>query len=39
MSVPGMLMLVRRPAMLEPLERDYAAMARMIVGAVPPFHG
>jgi nucleotidyltransferase AbiEii toxin of type IV toxin-antitoxin system len=36
-AVPGTLMLVPSPAMLEPLERDYAAMAGMIVGAVPPF--
>lgn len=36
-AVPGTLTLVPSPAMLEPLERDYAAMAGMIVGAVPPF--
>jgi len=36
-AVPGTLTLVPPPAMLEPLERDYDAMAGMIMGAVPPF--
>jgi hypothetical protein len=36
-AVPGTLSLVPSPAMLEPLERDYAAMSGMIIGAVPPF--
>jgi hypothetical protein len=36
-AVPGTLTLAPPPAMLEPLERDYDAMAGMIMGAVPPF--
>jgi hypothetical protein len=36
-AVPGTLTLAPSPAMLEPPEPDYRAMARMIMGAVPPF--
>lgn len=36
-AVPGTLSLAPSTAMLEPLERDYDAMAGMIMGAVPPF--
>ena len=36
-AVPGTLTLAPSLAMLEPLERDYAAMAGMIVGIAPPF--
>lgn len=36
-AVPGTLTLAPSSAMLEPLERDYDAMAGMIMGAVPPF--
>ena len=36
-AVPGTLTLASSPAMLEPLERDYDAMAGMIMGTVPPF--
>lgn len=35
-AVPGTLTLAPSPAMLEPLKRDYDAMAGMIMGAVPP---
>ena len=35
-AVPGTLTLTPSPAMLEPLQRDYLAMAGMIMGAVPP---
>jgi hypothetical protein len=36
-AVPGTLTLAPSVAMLEPLERDYDAMAGMIMGPVPPF--
>ena len=36
-AVPGTLTLTPSAAMLEPLQRDYAAMAVMIMGAAPPF--
>lgn len=36
-AVPGTLTLASSPAMLEPVERDYDAMAGMIMGTVPPF--
>lgn len=36
-AVPGTLSLAPPSAMLEALERDYNAMAGMIMGAVPPF--
>jgi hypothetical protein len=37
-AVPGTLTLAPSAAMLEPLQRDYAAMAGMIMDAAPPFH-
>lgn len=36
-AVPGTLTLAPSPAMLRPLERDYDAMAGMIIGVVPSF--
>jgi hypothetical protein len=36
-AVPGTLTMMPSPAMLEPLERDYHAMAGMIMGVAPPF--
>ena len=35
-AVPGTLTLTPSAAMLEPLQRDYVAMAGMIMGAAPP---
>ncbi len=36
-AVPGTLTLTPSAAMLEPLQRDYDAMAGMIMGVAPPF--
>jgi hypothetical protein len=36
-AAPGTLMLAPSPAMMEPLARDYVAMAGMIMGGAPPF--
>jgi hypothetical protein len=36
-AVPGTLSLAPSPAMRDALERDYNAMAGMVMGAVPPF--